>query len=278
MTAIGRISRLKIHRHSQAGFYLDGGKLGDIFLSRKNAPDNCNIGDTLDVFVLHHSDGSLMATTQTPLGQVGDVISLTVSQINDTGAFLDWGLDKELLLPYAEQMGEITAQKKVLVKIYLDRSYRIVASMKLDEFIEDTAPQLQRGQSFIVTVANKTELGYKAVIENQYWGLLYDSDLVRPIRKGEKLTAYIKKVRDDGRIDLSIQPIATAGNTDIASNIIRQLEANNGFLEVGDKTPPEKIYAQFNVSKKVFKQALGRLYKQQRITIENNGIKLVTES
>ncbi|MEX1666298.1 CvfB family protein [Zhongshania arctica] len=275
MTAIGRTSRLTIKRHTQAGYYLDGGKLGEIFLSRKNAPENCELGDTLEAFVHHHSDGSLIATTKTPLGQLGDVLPLTVSQINDTGAFLDWGLDKELLMPYAEHVGEITAGKKVLVKIYLDKSYRIVASMKLDEFIEDTAPQLSRGQSFTVTVANKTELGYKAVIENQYWGLLYDSDLVRPIRKGEKLTAYVKKVRDDGRIDLSIQPVLTVGGSDIASKIISQLEANDGFLEVGDKSPPEKIYAQFGVSKKIFKQAIGRLYKQQRITIEDAGIRLI---
>lgn len=275
MTAIGRTSRLTIKRHTQVGYYLDGGKLGEIFLSRKNAPENCELGDTLEVFVHHHSDGSLIATTKTPLGQLGDVLPLTVSQINDTGAFLDWGLDKELLMPYAEHVGEITAGKKVLVKIYLDKSYRIVASMKLDEFIEDTAPQLSRGQSFTVTVANKTELGYKAVIENQYWGLLYDSDLVRPIRKGERLTAYVKKVRDDGRIDLSIQPVLTVGGSDIASKIISQLEANDGFLEVGDKSPPEKIYAQFGVSKKIFKQAIGRLYKQQRITIEDAGIRLI---
>ena len=275
MTAIGRTSRLKISRHTQAGYYLDGGKLGDIFLSRKNSPENCELGDELEVFVLHHSDGSLIATTKTPLGQVGDVLPLKISQINDTGAFLDWGLDKELLLPYAEHMGEITAGKTVLVKIYLDKGYRIVASMKLDEFIEDTAPHLTRGQSFTVTVANKTELGYKAVIENQYWGLLYDSDLVRPIRKGETLTAYVKKIRDDGRIDLSIQPVLTVSSTDIASNIISQLEANDGFLDVGDKSPPEKIYAQFGVSKKIFKQTTGRLYKQQRIAFEDGGIRLV---
>ncbi|WP_269619287.1 CvfB family protein [Zhongshania sp. BJYM1] len=275
MTAIGRISSLKVTRNTQAGYYLDGGKLGDIFLSRKNAPETCKLGDNLDVFVLHHSDGSLIATTQKPRGQLGDVLPLKVSQVNDTGAFLDWGLDKELLLPYAEHMGEVTAGKTVLVKIYLDKSYRIVASMKLDEFIEDTAAHLQRGQSFVVTVANKTELGFKAVIENEYWGLLYDSDLVRPIRKGEQLTAYVKKVRDDGRVDLSIQPIIAAGGTDISSKIISQLEANNGFLDVGDKSPPEKIYAQFGVSKKIFKQALGRLYKQQRISIEKDGIRLI---
>lgn len=275
MTAIGRISRFKITRHTQAGYYLDGGKLGDIFLSRKNAPENCELGDELDVFVHHHSDGSLIATTTKPLGQLGDVVSLKVSQVNDTGAFLDWGLEKELLLPYAEHVGEVVAGKNVLVKIYLDKSYRIVSSMKLDEFIEDTAPHLKRGQSFTVTVGNKTELGYKAVIENQYWGLLYDSDLVRPLRRGETLTAYVKKVRDDGRIDLSMQPVVTVNNTDIASKIIAQLEANNGFLDVGDKSPPERIYAQFGVSKKIFKQAIGRLYKQERISIENGGIKLI---
>ena len=275
MTAIGRISRFKITRHTQAGYYLDGGKLGDIFLSRKNAPENCELGDELDVFVHHHSDGSLIATSTKPLGQLGDVISLRVSQVNDTGAFLDWGLEKELLLPYAEHVGEVVAGKNVLVKIYLDKSYRIVSSMKLDEFIEDTAPHLKRGHSFNVTVGNKTELGYKAVIENQYWGLLYDSDLVRPLRRGETLTAYVKKVRDDGRIDLSMQPVVTVNNTDIAGKIIAQLEANNGFLDVGDKSPPERIYAQFGVSKKIFKQAIGRLYKQERISIENGGIKLI---
>ena len=240
MPDIGRVNRLTVSRQSPAGFYLDGGDLGDIFLSRKNAPENCQIGDIVDGFIHHHSDGSLIASSKTPLAQLGDVALLKIAQINDTGAFLDWGLDKELLLPYAEHMGEITAGKKALVKIYLDKSYRIVASMKLDEFIEDTAPHLSRGQRFDVIVAGKTELGYKAVIDNEYWGLLYDSDLIRPLRKGETLTAYVKKVRDDGRIDLSIQPINIGGN-DIAAKIIAQLEANDGFLAVGDKSPPEGL-------------------------------------
>ncbi|MFT4919618.1 MAG: putative RNA-binding protein (virulence factor B family) [Zhongshania aliphaticivorans] len=274
MPDIGRVNRLTVSRQSPAGFYLDGGDLGDIFLSRKNAPENCQIGDIVDGFIHHHSDGSLIASSKTPLAQLGDVALLKIAQINDTGAFLDWGLDKELLLPYAEHMGEITAGKKALVKIYLDKSYRIVASMKLDEFIEDTAPHLSRGQRFDVIVAGKTELGYKAVIDNEYWGLLYDSDLIRPLRKGETLTAYVKKVRDDGRIDLSIQPINIGGN-DIAAKIIAQLEANDGFLAVGDKSPPEAIYSLFGVSKKIFKQAIGRLYKQKRIGIEDQGIRLL---
>ncbi|WP_373090471.1 S1 RNA-binding domain-containing protein [Zhongshania sp.] len=274
MPDIGRVNRLTVSRQSPAGFYLDGGDLGDIFLSRKNAPENCQIGDIVDGFLHHHSDGSLIASSKTPLAQLGDVALLKVAQINDTGAFLDWGLDKELLLPYAEHMGEITAGKKALVKIYLDKSYRIVASMKLDEFIEDTAPHLSRGQRFDVIVASKTALGYKAVIDNEYWGLLYDSDLIRPLRKGETLTAYVKKVRDDGRIDLSIQPINIGGN-DIAAKIIAQLEANDGFLAIGDKSPPEAIYSLFGVSKKIFKQAIGRLYKQKRIGIEGQGIHLL---
>tara|TARA_R110000772_G_scaffold131761_9_gene240277 strand:+ start:16002 stop:16832 length:831 start_codon:yes stop_codon:yes gene_type:complete len=274
MPDIGRVNRLTVSRQSPAGFYLDGGDLGDIFLSRKNAPENCQIGDIVDGFIHHHSDGSLIASSKTPLAQLGDVALLKIAQINDTGAFLDWGLDKELLLPYAEHMGEITAGKKALVKIYLDKSYRIVASIKLDEFIEDTAPHLSRGQRFDVIVAGKTELGYKAVIDNEYWGLLYDSDLIRPLRKGETLTAYVKKVRDDGRIDLSIQPINIGGN-DIAAKIIAQLEANDGFLAVGDKSPPEAIYSLFGVSKKIFKQAIGRLYKQKRIGIEDQGIRLL---
>jgi len=274
MPDIGRVNRLTVSRQSPAGFYLDGGNLGDIFLSRKNAPENCQIGDIVDGFIHHHSDGSLIASSKTPLAQLGDVALLKIAQINDTGAFLDWGLDKELLLPYAEHMGEITAGKKALVKIYLDKSYRIVASMKLDEFIEDTAAHLSRGQRFDVIVAGKTELGYKAVIDNEYWGLLYDSDLLRPLRKGETLTAYVKKVRDDGRIDLSIQPINIGGN-DIAAKIIAQLEANDGFLAIGDKSPPETIYSLFGVSKKIFKQAIGRLYKQKRIGIEGQGIRLL---
>tara|TARA_R110001583_G_scaffold67031_8_gene192052 strand:+ start:1405 stop:2238 length:834 start_codon:yes stop_codon:yes gene_type:complete len=275
MPDIGRVNRLTVSRQSPAGFYLDGGKLGDIFLSRKNAPENCEIGDVIDGFIHHHSDGSLIASSKTPLAQLGDVALLKISQINDTGAFLDWGLDKELLLPYAEHMGELTAGKKALVKIYLDKSYRIVASMKLDEFIEDTAPHLARGQRFTVIVAGKTELGFKAVIDNEYWGLLYDSDLIRPLRKGEKVTAYVKKVRDDGRIDLSIQPILTSGQGDIGAKIIAQLEASDGFLAVGDKSPPEAIYSLFGVSKKIFKQAIGRLYKQERISIEGQGIRLL---
>ncbi len=273
MPEIGRNNLLTVLRESGTGFILDGGPLGELFLARRQAPQACQPGQTIEVFVYPNADGSPTASTRTPLVQLGEVALLNVADINDTGVFLDWGLDKDLLLPFAEQIGSPRLGQALLVIVYQDKLGRLVASMKLDEFIEDEGPELPPGSPVSAIVGNKTELGFKAVVDNQYWGLLYDSDLLRPLQRGDRITAYVRKRRSDGRIDLSLNAPKRIAVGDLASRILQQLDDNDGFLALGDKSPPQAIHRLFGESKKSFKQAIGRLYKQGLISIEDKGIR-----
>lgn len=276
MPEIGQVSTLRVSSEGRGGYYLDGGKLGEIFLPLRQAPKHCDVDQQLQVFIHHHNDGSLIASTQLPHAQLGNVAFLTVSEVNQIGAFLDWGLDKELLLPYAEQLGTVAPNSKVLVKIYMDSSQRLVASMRLDEFIEDYAEHFKTDQAVNIIIGNKTELGVKAVIENEYWGLLYDNELPQAVHRGQRYTAYVKKLRDDQRIDLSLHK-PRGKSTGIHDDILQKLADNNGFLALGDKSPPAMIYQEFAVSKKVFKQAISQLYKQRLIVIATDGIRLISD-
>lgn len=273
MPEIGRNNLLPVLRQSGTGYLLDGGPLGDIFLAQRQAPPACQPGQTIEVFVYPNADGSPTATTRRPLAQLGEVALLKVVDINDTGVFLDWGLDKDLLLPFAEQIGSPRAGQSLLVIVYQDTLGRLVASMKLDEFIADEGPELAPGTAVPAIVGNKTELGFKAVVDNHYWGLLYDSELLRPLQRGDRITAYIRKRRSDGRIDLSLHAPKRIAVGDLSSRILQQLDDNDGFLALGDKSPPQAIYRLFGESKKSFKQAIGRLYKQGLINIEAQGIR-----
>ncbi|WP_372863073.1 S1 RNA-binding domain-containing protein [Spongiibacter sp.] len=275
MPGIGRVNTLSVSRSTPAGFYLDGGELGEIFLSPRQAPPQCAVGDNLDVFVLHDNDGSLIASRQRPTLQCGEVGMLRISAITEVGAFLDWGLDKELLLPHSEQLGNLSVGRAVLVIVYPDVRGRLVASMRLDKHISDTVDGLRSGQQVDIQVASKTELGYKCVVNHQFWGLLYDSELVKPLHRGDRLTAWVRRVRDDKRIDLGLSKPARERAPDIAELIIEQLERNDGFLALGDKSPPEAIKRIFGVSKKAFKQGLSRLYKERRVSISERGIQLL---
>ncbi len=275
MPRIGRVNSLQVSRSTSAGFYLDGGELGDIFLNPRQAPPQCAVGDTVEVFILHDNDGSLVASRQQPEIQCGEVGMLRISAITEVGAFLDWGLDKELLLPHSEQLGNLSVGRSVLVIVYPDVRGRLVASMRLDKHIRDTAEDVRAGQQVDIQIASKTELGYKCVVNHQYWGLLYDSELIKPLQRGDRMTAWIRRVRDDKRLDLGLSKPARERAPDIAELIIEQLERNDGFLSLGDKSPPEAIKRIFGVSKKAFKQGLSRLYKERRVSISERGIQLL---
>lgn len=275
MAEIGRRNLLTVSRSSTAGFYLDGGKLGDIFLPPKQAPEDCSPGDALEVFVYHDNDGSLMASTQMPEVFCGEVASLRVTATSEVGAFLDWGLSKELLLPFSEQVGTIGEGRAVLVVVYQDVRGRLVASMRLDKHILDQAEGLRNGEKVSLIVGGKTELGYKCVVNHRFWGLLYDNELKSPLKRGQRLQGWVRRVRPDQRLDLSLNAPAHQRAPDVAAIIIRQLEQNDGFLALGDKSPPEAIQRIFGVSKKAFKQGLSKLYKERRINIEERGIRLL---
>ena len=275
MINIGKLNKLNIVKQQGANVYLDSGTSGKVLLADKKLPENCQVGDTLDVFVYVDSEGHLAATTKMPLAQVDDIAWLKVVSLNYVGAFLDWGLPKDLLVPFSEQHHEMEVGKSYLVKVFLDDKNRIAATTKIDRFIADESAGFEVGQKVSLIIADKTELGVKAIVNNTHWGMLYQNELFQPVRKGQKLDGYIKQIREDHRIDLSLHQPGYGKVVSLTDTILIKLKANNGVLMLSDKSPPEAIYAVFGVSKKVFKQAIGALYKKKLITIDKNGIKLV---
>ncbi|WP_442497088.1 CvfB family protein [Methylobacter sp. sgz302048] len=275
MINIGKINKLKVARQLGYEIYLDSGTARKILLADKKLPTNCQVGDTLDVFVYVDSEGHLAATTQKPLAQVDEVAWLKVVSINYIGAFLDWGLPKNLLVPFSEQHHEMEVGKSYLVKLFLDDKGRIAATTKLDEWLEEESVDFKPGQKVSLIIADKTDLGYKAVVNNSHWGLLYKNEVFQPLRKGQKAEGYIRQIRDDKRIDLMLHEPGYGKVEPLTDKILARLKQSGGYLALSDKSPPEAIYAAFGVSKKVFKQAIGALYKKQLILIEKDGIRLV---
>ncbi|GHB14789.1 CvfB family protein [Salinicola rhizosphaerae] len=208
---------------------------------------------------------------------VGDVAYLRVTKLGDIGAFLNWGRPKDLLLPFGEQRFRPEAGKRVLVMIYVDDRMRPVASMKLDKFLQDESEGLAAGEPVTLVISDLTDLGAKAIVNNRFWGLLYHDDISRPLRRGDRMTGYVRRVRDDARLDLSLLPPGEARLDLVGDKIMAALASSGGDLPLGDKSPAEEIKRQLGVSKNAFKQAIGRLYKQRRITIEETRIRLVTD-
>ena len=210
-----------------------------------------------------------------PLTQVGEFASLKVSQVNKIGAFLDWGLPKDLLVPYNQQHSKMEVGKYYLVHIYLDNNTeRLVASSKIDKFLDIWPAEYKSGDKVDLVIGGKTDLGFKAIINNQHWGLLYDNEIFQPLRIGKKVTGYIKQVREDGRIDLSLSRSGKGKVIDFKDSLVQHLEKNNGFSPLHDKSSPELIKRTLGVSKKTFKATVGNLLKQGKITIEKDGIRL----
>jgi len=275
MLNIGKINKLNVVKKQGANVYLDSGTSGKVLLADKKLSATCQVGDTLEVFVYVDSEGHLTATTKIPLAQVDDIAWLKVVSLNYVGAFLDWGLLKDLLVPFSEQHHEMEVGKSYLVKLFLDDKNRIAATTKIDRFISDESVDFEVGQKVSLIIADKTELGFKAIVNNTHWGLLYQNELFQSLGKGQKLDGYIKKIRDDQKIDLSLHHPGYGKVVSLTDNILIKLKENDGVLMLSDKSPPEAIYAVFGVSKKVFKQAIGALYKKKLITIDKSGLRLV---
>ena len=275
MLNIGKINKLKVVKKQGADIYLDSGASGKVLLADRKLPENCQLGDTLDVFVYVDSEGHLAATTKMPLAQVDDIAWLKVVSLNYVGAFLDWGLPKDLLVPFSEQHHEMEVGRSYLVKVFLDDLNRIAATTKIDRFISDESIDFEAGQKVQLIIAEQTELGFKAIVNNTHWGLLYQNELFQTLRKGQKLDGYIKKVRDDQKIDLSLHHPGYGKVVSLTDTILIKLKENDGVLMLSDKSPPEAIYSAFGVSKKVFKQAIGALYKKKLITIDKIAVRLI---
>lgn len=273
---IGKFNTLKVIAKTDNGAYLDAGDLGEILLPNRLLPDDCEVDSLVSVFIYLDSADRLIATTEKPLAQVGEFVSLKVAQVNKMGAFLDWGLPKDLLVPYNQQHTKMEVGKYYLVRVFLDqRTERIAASSKLDKFIDVWPAEYTDGEEVSLTIANKTDLGFKAIINDLHWGLLYDNEIFQPLRVGRKITGYIKKVREDGRLDLILTRGGKGKVIDFSDKFIRFLQDNDGFTTLNDKSNPELIKRTLGVSKKTFKATVGNLLKKGKVSIEKNGIKLL---
>ncbi len=275
--SLGRFNRLTIVRRAEQGLYLSGGP-EDILLPNRYVPDGAEIGDEIDVFVYLDNEERLIATTETPKAQVGDFAWLQVAWVNNFGAFLDWGLMKDLFVPFREQKMKMQKGKSYLVHLHIDpESYRIMASAKVERYLSTDFPPYHGGDEVDILVWQKTDLGFKAIVENRFSGMLFDAEIFRQLHSGDRLKAYVKQVRPDGKIDLSLQKKGQKAVHDFSGTLLEHLQNNGGFTPLGDKSPAEEIYALFGVSKKVFKKAVGDLYKQHLITIEPQGLRMNDE-
>jgi uncharacterized protein len=273
MIQIGKINTLKVASHVGSQFYLASPTSAKLLLVDR-VPPVCQLGDMLEVFVYVDMDGHLAATTTIPKALVDEVAWLKVVSVNRVGAFLDWGLPKDLLVPFGEQHRELEEGKPYLVKLFLDSQNRILATPKIEKFIADEGFYFKAGQKVSLLIADKTELGIKAIVDNTHWGMLYPNELFQTVRKGQKIDGYIKQIREDHKIDLTLHEPGYGKVEALTDRILAKLKDNQGFLALGDNSPPEAIYQAFGVSKKVYKNAIGALYKKKWVLVEKDGIRL----
>ena len=274
---LGEMNLLKVVKAVDFGVYLDGGEqAGEILLPTRYVPEGCQPGDELNVFLYLDQEERLIATTLVPKAKVGDFAYLKVTWINQYGAFLDWGLMKDLFVPFREQKMRMQQDNSYIVYVHIDEeSYRIVGSAKIDKFIKQPlANTYSAGDEVNLLIAQKTDLGFKAIVDNQFMGLLYDNEVFRPLHTGDKLKGFIKQMRPDGKIDLILQKGNSADKVaDFSEQLLNYLKEHDGHTDLNDKSDSKLIYETFGVSKKVFKKGIGDLYKK-RIIILDDGITL----
>ncbi len=277
MIRLGKHNKMEVLREVDFGMYLDGGDVGDILLPKRYIPEGTKVGDTIDVFLYLDSEERLVATTETPLIEVNQFACLEVKWVNEYGAFLDWGLMKDLFCPFKEQKMKMQQGRKYVVYCYIDPvTYRIVASAKVDKFLSDEMPSYASGQPVDIIVYQKTDLGVKAIVDGRYRGLLFSNEIFQPIHIGDSMTAYVKHVREDGKIDLKLQRyFGKKRIVSFSEQLLQHIKScDDGFCNLHDKSDAEDIYNTFGVSKKTFKRGVGDLYKHGLITLEENGIRL----
>lgn len=279
MAQIGTLNALKVVKATYSGVYLDAGALGEVLLPQRYVPDTCRTGDLLSVFLYTDSEDRPIATTQSPLAMAGDFALLKVVAETPVGAFLNWGLPKDLLVPFREQNTPMKKGRSYIVRVYLDeRSHRVVASAKLDRFLSDTSTELQAGQEVELFVCTWTALGRKVIINHAQWGLLHSGDIFQALHRGQRLTGFVKTVREDGKIDVCLHKPGYAKVQDISATILDALEQHGGQIPVTDRSTPESIRQWFGVSKKTYKKALGALYKKRLVTLTDESVVLNRDS
>ncbi|MBN1117758.1 MAG: GntR family transcriptional regulator [Bacteroidales bacterium] len=275
MIELGKYNELKVVKSVEFGLYLDGDDYGEILIPTRYIPINTSVDDVIRVFLYRDSEDRIIATTEKPLAIVGECAYLKVVSKGKAGVFVDWGLTKDILVPYSEQGVSMEPDNSYLVYIYVDQQTdRIVASSKLDKFIDNTFPEYEEKEEVDIIIHSKTDLGYKAVINNLHWGVLYQNEVFQSLKQGQKLKAYIKKVREDDKIDLSLHKPGYDKVEDSSRLILDALRENKGKLNLTDKSPADEIYAAFRMSKKTFKKAIGKLYKEKIIALTDDGISL----
>ena len=273
---LGKYNQLEVVKEVDFGVYLDGGDDGEILLPSRYVPEECHPGDMLNVFIYLDSEERLVATTLDPYVQVGEFAYLEVAWTNEFGAFLNWGLMKDLFVPFREQKMKMQKGRRYMVHVHVDEeSYRIMGSAKIERYFSKEFPPYHQGQKVSVMAWQKTDLGYKMIIENKYPGLVYQGEIFQELLPGMQLEAYVRQVREDGKIDLTLQKDGARKVDNFADQLLHYIEDEGGFTQFNDKSDAEAIYEKFGVSKKTFKKAVGELYKKRLILLEPGGIRLV---
>lgn len=273
---LGEYNLLEVVKEVDFGVYLDGSEDGEILLPTRYVPQGCKPGDVLNVFIYLDMDERLIATTLQPYVKVGEFACLEVAWVNQYGAFLDWGLMKDLFVPFREQKMKMLKGNSYVVHVHLDEdSYRIVASAKVEKYLSKDMPEYNAGDEVEILVWQKTDLGFKVIVDNKFGGMIFKNEIFTDVRTGMKMTAYIKQVRPDGKIDLELQKGGVKKVEDFADTLLEYIRSNGGSTPLNDKTEADVIYNTFGVSKKTFKKAVGDLYKKRLIVLEGEqGIRL----
>jgi predicted RNA-binding protein (virulence factor B family) len=275
MAQIGKINQLEVLKELDFGIYLDGGELGEILMPKRYVPEGTMLGDYIEAFIYLDSEDRLIATTEKPLAQVEEFALLEVVSVAPVGAFLNWGLPKDLFVPFREQRKPMEVGEKYMVYVYLDtNTKRIAASSKIENYLDNIPIDYDENEEVDLIIINQTDLGYNAIIDNSHIGILYKNEVFQELNPGDRAQGYIKKIRPDGKIDLRLDKVGYEKIGGLTDQIIDKLKQNNGFLPFTDKSTPEEIYRTFKVSKKNFKAAIGALYKQRLIILEEKGIRI----
>jgi len=272
---LGKYNQLEVVKTVDFGVYLNGGDDGEILLPSRYVPEGCKPGDVLNVFIYLDNEERLVATTLEPYVQVGEFACLEVAWVNEYGAFLDWGLMKDLFVPFREQKMKMQKGHRYVVHAHVDEdSYRIMASAKVERYLSRELPEYQSGEEVEVMVWQKTDLGYKVIVDNKFSGLVYQKEIFKSLEPGMRMQAFVRQVRDDGKIDLTLQKDGLQKVGDFAEILLQYIKDNGGHTSLNDKSAAEEIYETFGVSKKTFKKAVGDLYKKRLVILIEGGIQL----
>jgi predicted RNA-binding protein (virulence factor B family) len=277
MVEIGKYTELEIEKIIQQGAYLlTGDESPSILLPTRYIPENAQIGDLVKVFIYRDSEDKIIATTDKPFVIVGEFAYLKVKSQSNFGAFLDWGLMKDLLVPFSEQKEKMNIGQSYLVGLYVDKlTNRIVGTQHINKYLRDNEITINEGDEVDILICDETDLGYKVIVNQKYWGMIYKNQIFSDIDTGQRINAWVKQIREDGKIDVTLQQPGFKEVLSAEDKILKLLEQQNGYSDLNDDSKPDEIYTELQISKKVFKKAIGKLFREKKIMITENGIQLI---